>query len=480
MKKITALAPGKLMLFGEHAVVYGQPCIVTAVDERLEVTIEKTVDRKVTIDAPQVKNTSFVEEAIHQAIEEWGIKHNGLKISTSSAFSGVYGFGSSAASTVATIKALVSLFNINVDNKELFDLAYTVTLKIQGVGSGFDIASSIYGGTIYFLAGGKTIEPLEIPAAPFLVGYSGVKSNTVEMVKMISDKRNKYPEKVERIFQAIGKIVDEAKQRMLEGDWKRVGKLMDFNQEYLRDLGVSTQKLEDLISAAKKAGAYGAKLSGAGGGDCMIALAESGKREAIRKAIAEAGGQVVGVHANAEGVRIDLPAGRQETTDDQSELFIVVDKDDNVLGYRTRYDCHHDKTLIHRTTGVAVFDDHGRVLLQKRSKTKDLQPGLWALSVSGHVAKGQSYEEAASREIKEELRVELPIAFLTKFLMATERETEMSAIFRAQSNGPFQPNPAEVEAVRFVSKDELPRLMLSREIILTTWAEQTLKQIGFL
>lgn len=169
-----------------------------------------------------------------------------------------------------------------------------------------------------------------------------------------------------------------------------------------------------------------------------------------------------------------------KTTDDQSELFIVVDKDDNIIGYRTRWDCHHDKILIHRTIGIAVFDDKGRVLLQKRSNTKDLQPGLWAISVSGHVTKGQTYEEAAVREIQEELNITLPITFEKKFILASEKETEMSAIFSAKSNGPFKPNPIEIDEIQFVAKNKLPRLMLSREIILTSWAEQSLKQIGFL
>lgn len=303
---IKVSAPGKLMLLGEHAVVYGQPCIVTAVDQRLEVVAKKTEDGNITIDAPDVKNTSFVEEAIRQTIEKWNVKHNGLKVSTKSTFSGVYGFGSSAASTVGTLKALTVLFNVKVDNKTLFDLAYAITLKIQGLGSGFDLASSIYGGTVYFLSGGKTIEPMEVNSMPMIAAYSGVKSNTVEMVKMVAEKRNKYPDKVDRIFQAIGKIVIDAKTKIMEGDWERVGRLMDFNQEYLRDLGVSSEKLEALISAAKKSGAWGAKLSGAGGGDCMIALGSSDKRDAISKAIQDAGGQVINVQPNAEGVRVEI------------------------------------------------------------------------------------------------------------------------------------------------------------------------------
>ncbi len=119
------------------------------------------------------------------------------------------------------------------------------------------------------------------------------------------EKRDKYPDKVDRIFLGITKLVEDAKTRILEGDWERVGKLMDFNQEYLRDLGVSSESLETLISAAKKAGSWGAKLSGAGGGDCMIALAPPERQDAVKDAITSAGGQIVEVRANAEGVRIE-------------------------------------------------------------------------------------------------------------------------------------------------------------------------------
>lgn len=285
---IKVSAPGKLMLLGEHAVVYGQPCIVTAISQRLEVSISK------------IDDISMDRRFVDAAVRAWGDGKN-YAFSIKSAFSGTYGFGSSAAVTVATLKAM----RPNAENRALFDVAYKVVLDVQGIGSGFDVASSIYGGTLYFLSGGKTIDPLEIQNLPLIVAYSGVKSSTVEMVKMVREKRNKYPDKVDRIFQAIGTLVNQAKKKMQEGDWERVGKFMDFNQEYLRDLGVSSEKLETLISAAKNAGAWGAKLSGAGGGDCMIALAASERQDAVKDAIMSAGGQVVAVHANAEGVRIE-------------------------------------------------------------------------------------------------------------------------------------------------------------------------------
>lgn len=282
---MTISAPGKLMLFGEHAVVYGYPCIVTAVSKRLEVVDSALYSSD---------DTRFIDAAINA----WG--RPGIKLSARCAFSGKYGFGSSSAVTVAALK----LLRPKADNRTIFDAAHKIILDIQGVGSGFDVAASVFGGTIYYIKS-KTIEQLVIKDIPLVVGYTGIKSNTVDLIKMVAKKREEYPEKVERICKAIGKIVDEAKTRMIEGDWERVGRLMDFNQEYLRDLGVSSEKLEALIAASRGAGAWGAKLSGAGGGDCMIALAPTDKRQTVEDAITRAGGEVVRVTPNAEGVRVE-------------------------------------------------------------------------------------------------------------------------------------------------------------------------------
>lgn len=282
MTKVSA--PGKLMLLGEHAVVYGYPSIVTAISERLFVEPGE----------PQ-GDTRFIDAAIQM----WGNKN--IKISARSSFSGKYGFGSSSAVTVATLKML----RPEVDNQTLFDAAYKIVLDVQGAGSGFDVAAAVYGGTLYYVKG-KTIEVLDVSDMPLVVGYTGEKADTATLVKQVEAKKAANPEKVDRIFTAIASLIEEAKGKMIEGDWERVGRLMDFNQEYLRDLGVSSEKLESLISAAKEGGAWGAKLSGAGGGDCMIALAPSDKRDAICKAIENAGGEVIDVKASAEGVRIEL------------------------------------------------------------------------------------------------------------------------------------------------------------------------------
>lgn len=286
MKKITVSTPGKLLLMGDHAVVYGRSCIVTAVNKRMYVSDGES---------NYTGDTRFLDAAIAM----WG--KGDEKLYAKADFSGKYGLGSSSAVTVATLKML----GPNATNRELFDAAYKIIRDVQGVGSGFDVAAAIYGGTLYFVTGGKVIEPLAVNTMPLVVGYTGVKADTATIVKNIAKKREQIRERVERIFDAMAKLVDEAKPKMIEGDWERVGKLMDVNQEYLRDLGVSSEKLEALISAAKSAGAWGAKLSGAGGGDCMIALASEGKRKDVEDAITLSGGQVIHITSGAEGVRVE-------------------------------------------------------------------------------------------------------------------------------------------------------------------------------
>ena len=162
--------------------------------------------------------------------------------------------------------------------------------------------------------------------------------------------------------------------------------------------------------------------------------------------------------------------------DDQKELFVVVDKDDNIVDYRIRYDCHHDKSLIHRSIGVVLFNDKGEILLQKRSMLKDTHPGFYTLSVSGHVTKGQTYEEAALREMQEEIGIQTELTFAVKFLSELEIETEMDMIFTGKHNGPFRIAKDEVDEVQFFSKEEIMKMHAK----LTPAAKHVLRELKIL
>lgn len=322
MNRVKVSTPGKLMLFGEHSVVYDKPCIVTTVDQRFSVTVEKISGEELVVEAPAVgifekkklselgtrrisKGLRFIEMTVKKFYEEYGV--GGLKVKTENHFSSLYGFGSSAAVTVGLAKALFELEGIKVSNKELFDFCYQVVLEVQGVGSGFDIAAALYGEVLYFVTGGKEIEKLKLVDnnLPIVVGYTGVKADTPTLIRQVGELKRKQSKKIEMCFNKITGMVKEAKERIEQGEWERVGGLMNENQEKLTELGVSSVELDRLIKGARRAGAYGAKLSGAGGGDCMIAIVEETNRKEVERVIEIAGGEVMKVRLGAEGVRVE-------------------------------------------------------------------------------------------------------------------------------------------------------------------------------
>lgn len=140
---------------------------------------------------------------------------------------------------------------------------------------------------------------------PLVVGYTGIKADTPIMVKKVATLRENNKRLVDSIFDQISLLTKKAKIALLNGDFKKTGELMNLNQGLLDTLGVNTPELANLIFAAREAGAYGAKLSGAGGGDCMIAFVKEEKRKAVESAIQKAGGRVIKVRPNAEGVKIE-------------------------------------------------------------------------------------------------------------------------------------------------------------------------------
>lgn len=327
-KKIKTSAPGKLMLFGEHSVVFGHPCIVTAVDRRLSITIEENGEELFILDAPDLglraysknikdlgnkdlpKEVSFIETCYKFFLEQYPQKKT-IHIYSKNEFKSSYGLGSSSASTVAFAKALSEFYDVPMSKDQLFDLCYKTVLEVQGVASGFDIAAAIWGGTLYYitphgkLAKHKTVEQIKIKNLPFLVGYTGIKADTATLIRMVQSMHNEDKRTINHIFNDVTLLVEQAKKTLKQQDWPHLGLLMDENQLLLRKLQVSSIELENLISASKSVGAFGAKLSGAGGGDCMLALADEANEKVIAREIKKAGGKIIEVEMNAEGVRLE-------------------------------------------------------------------------------------------------------------------------------------------------------------------------------
>ena len=146
---------------------------------------------------------------------------------------------------------------------------------------------------------------LDVEEIPLIVGYTGVKADTTTLVEEVSKKAEIYGDIIEQIYNNCETLVLRAKESLEKKDWKSVGELMDFNQGYLEALGVSSPKLSTMIYAARAAGAYGAKLSGAGGGDCMIAIANEKKITRVAEALKDVSEEVPEVATGVAGVRLE-------------------------------------------------------------------------------------------------------------------------------------------------------------------------------
>jgi mevalonate kinase len=319
---VTVSAPGKLVLFGEHAVVYGHPCVVTAVGQRLHLTGTKTDDGLFHLDAPEVnvtgykkrladlgtgdipKGATFAEFAVREFLRSHPI-NGGIAITTRSEFSAAYGFGSSSTVAVCMLAALHELCGMGMDLRVIFNMGYRTVMEVQKTGSGVDIAAAVYGGTVLYEIGGKRIEPLSISSLPLVIGYTGVKTDTPTILLELAEKRKKDQKKFDHLYSAMGELSMHAKNALEEGDFPSAGKLMNDNQGLLKELGVSSPKLDAMILAACDAGAWGAKLSGAGRGDCMVALVPEEKRHDVFVALRGVGGEPLDVAGHASGVTVE-------------------------------------------------------------------------------------------------------------------------------------------------------------------------------
>ncbi len=147
--------------------------------------------------------------------------------------------------------------------------------------------------------------------------------------------------------------------------------------------------------------------------------------------------------------------------DQSQELFEIVDDQDRVVGTARRGECHGNPALVHRTAHVMVFDRAGRMLLQKRAASKDIQPGLWDTAVGGHLRPGESYEQAARREMAEEVGLEpgLPLRELFDARIRNATESENTRVFAVTHEGPFRPQAEEIDALRFWSPGEVTQAL---------------------
>ncbi len=319
VKRVVASAPGKIILFGEHAVVYGEPAVAVAVDRCARVVVEERCDFEVRISAPDLsleagfdlekvsfedsfsffevpKRLKNVVRAVEVSLDVCGLKR-GLNIEINSDIPPSAGLGSSAAVGKC-------LTGDSWESEKVSKLAYEAEKIVHGTPSGIDNTISAYGGGIIFQKG--KIERLDIGGqVPIVIGDTMVERSTKKLVSHVRSICEKHPSIGMPIIRLIGSLTLEGVKSLKMGEFERVGELMDINQGLLDAVGVSHLSLSKLIFAAREAGAYGAKLSGAGGGGCMIALTSLENAKNVLEAIEMSGGRAVPTAFSMRGVTIE-------------------------------------------------------------------------------------------------------------------------------------------------------------------------------
>jgi len=323
---VTASAPAKVILFGEHFVVYGEPAIVLAIDKRAYARAEIRSDNKLFFRSLNFKLSGFFENgnfraeegdpkearmrfeplkcAVDHVLKIFG-RNIGLDIEVNSTVPVAAGLGSSAAAASAVTAAVGALLNVKISREDVFRISFEAEKFAHGTPSGVDPAISTFGGVLMFQMD-TGFKPIEVKAdIPLVVGHTGVARSTRVQVSKVRSIKEKYPQIFESMRETARIIVLEAVEALKRGDLETLGYLMNFNHALLYGLGVSDESLEWLINASKKAGALGAKLTGAGGGGCMIALAEESNIERVLEAVQRAGGHAFIAKKMDEGVRIE-------------------------------------------------------------------------------------------------------------------------------------------------------------------------------
>ncbi|MDR0778073.1 MAG: mevalonate kinase [Methanomassiliicoccaceae archaeon] len=309
MKQVTASAPGKLIILGEHAVVYGKPAIALAIDRRIRCTLSEAQETTL--------NGRPFEPGKHPYLRSMMQHGSGpVRIFTESSIPPGSGLGSSAALSTSFLKALNTLNGIDKSGKELATDAFLTEYEVQGRASPLDTSASTHGHGISvngpedagehlwdIVMNDKTwsVRDLRVPNMTLVVGYTGLHAATGPLVEKVRRYKSKF-KFADDIIDEIGETTVDGMKALKERDLVRLGDLMTNDHKLLSILGVSCKELNKLVNASLKH-SYGAKLTGAGGGGSMIALTD--EPEKVCESIALHGGTPFVVRTEEPGVRIE-------------------------------------------------------------------------------------------------------------------------------------------------------------------------------
>jgi mevalonate kinase len=315
-----ARAPGKIILSGEQFVVLGAPAVAMAISlySNAEAKTNDYNSVHLGIDIPlrflsrsekdpyDPDSPGFLRPlriAAEATLDHIGMSKQGVDVNVDCEIPIAAGLGSSASTTVSIISAVSKSQGVRLGRREIFNLAFVPERFLHGKPSGVDQATCIYGGTIEFTRP-SNIKPIQVKADPVLLLWdSGIHHETKTLVGSVVRRSQTERDRFRDYLNQIGEISRGVSRALRTGDSEDLGSLMSLNHELLQKIGVSHPKLDRLVSVAKRAGALGAKLTGAGGGGCVIVLCSSvDARERVVRSLRREGGTPYRISKDTGGV----------------------------------------------------------------------------------------------------------------------------------------------------------------------------------
>lgn len=299
---VESSAPGKVILFGEHAVVYGEPAIAVPVSEvEARATVEPApsasgltlvaadLDQRFTL--PEAPPRDPLALAARLTLDRLSAPVPDATIVVRSSIPIASGLGSGAAVSTALVRALAEFTGCPLSPAQVSELVFEVEKIHHGTPSGIDNTVIAYEQPVYFVRTEASGPHLISVGAPFnlVIADTGLPSPTKRLVSRVRGGWKRDRGRYEALFEEIGEVAREAYRRIEAGDVEALGPLMDKNHALLIQLGVSSSTLDGLVDTAREEGALGAKLSGAGQGGNMLALVNAEDAENVVEALKEAG-----------------------------------------------------------------------------------------------------------------------------------------------------------------------------------------------